>query len=112
MGGEKAAMPGRIDNRTNPNWAGGPQYGTAHLQPVEPTLFESLVERFQIPKEEWPTSDIVRLWVQQHARQRYVPEWLLDAFGIVIGEIDVVLDGRANSRSCTAAGLAQLEGLR
>jgi len=91
-----------MDNHTNPNWAGGPQYGTAHLQPIEPTLFETLIERLQIPREEWATSATVRLWVQANARRRYVPEWLLNALGIEIGEIDVALDGRANGRAARA----------
>ena len=54
-----------------------PQVPPAHL-----TRFEAYVRRYRISEAEWSDSPKLRAWCKLNANRRYVPEWLLNAWGI------------------------------
>jgi hypothetical protein len=76
------ALPGIKRGRGNPNWGKPPQ----HL-PVLPTEFEVQVERLQLTRAEYLTSNELRRWCERNRNRCYVPEWLLSAWGLTVEEI-------------------------
>ena len=65
----------------NPNW-GKPEV----LGLVIPTLteFERTVTRFKLSPHEYVTSSPLREWAEQNRNSRYVPEYLLKAWGLEV----------------------------
>jgi len=63
--------------RGNPNW-GKP------LPPVPagPTEFESMAKRLRLTPEMYAASSTLRSWCHRNRNQCYVPEWLLEEWGI------------------------------
>jgi hypothetical protein len=51
---------------------------------VELTEFEKLAARLNIPEGEWEKSEALRRFARKHASHRYVPESLLDKWGITV----------------------------
>jgi len=72
--------------RGNPNW-GRPQPRRAL-----PTEFEIEVKRLGLSKREYVSSAELRLWCKRHRNHFYVPEWLLDAWGM---EVEATFSGVA-----------------
>ena len=68
--------------RGNPNWS------KPHKPlPVLPTEFEEQVERLQLTRAEYVTSNELRRWCERNRNRCYVPEWLLSAWGLTVEEI-------------------------
>jgi hypothetical protein len=65
--------------RGNPNW-GRPIL----FPPVLPTEFELQVRRLRLTKPMYVRSAELRRWCEQNRNRVYVPEWLLEAWGIVV----------------------------
>jgi hypothetical protein len=63
--------------RGNPNW-GQLRQGP----PSVPTEFEMQVKRLGLTKSEYMASDELRRWCQRNRNRVYVPEWLLEAWGM------------------------------
>jgi hypothetical protein len=57
---------------------------------VMPTYFELEVERLGIANtpEAWPHSKPLRQFAKQQRRRRYIPEWLLLAWGLELSHRD------------------------
>jgi hypothetical protein len=73
------------------NWASG-----AFIErempapPPVPTQFEITVHRLQLDNAPhlWPYDAALRAWVKANKNQRYVPEELLDAWGMHVHGLD------------------------
>jgi hypothetical protein len=50
--------------------------------PVTPTSFEEMVRRLKLSEKEYRSSIPLREWAQEHKDSKYVPQHLLDAWGI------------------------------
>jgi hypothetical protein len=50
--------------------------------PVTPTSFEEMVRRLKLSEKEYRSSIPLREWAQKHKDSKYVPQKLLDAWGI------------------------------
>ena len=73
--------------RGNPNW-GKPLGPLPALQ----TEFEMQVERLGLTKAHFIASAPLRLWCKRNRNRCYVPEWLLEAWGI---KVDAIFSGAA-----------------
>ena len=76
------ALTGTKRGRGNPNW-GKP------IPPI-PTLlteFELQVERLGLSKAEYVKSPKLRHWCKHNRNRCYVPEWLLEAWGLTVDSI-------------------------
>ena len=73
--------------RGNPNWGLPPQ-----PFPALPTEFEMQVKRIGLTKPEYLASTELRLWCERNRNRVYVPEWLLEAWGI---EVESIFSGVA-----------------
>ena len=65
--------------RGNPNWCSG--------QPFRPTLateFEERVRQLGLTKHLYTESAQLRDWCERNRNRCYIPEWLLDAWGIAV----------------------------
>jgi hypothetical protein len=70
--------------RGNPNW-GNP--GRMRLIPNKPTEFDFEIDRLGLSDERfWEFSKSLKSWVRQHRNFRYVPEWLLDRWGLEVSD--------------------------
>ena len=78
---------GTKHRRGNPNWGKPPQ-----CPPALPTEFEMQVKRLGLTKPEYVTSYELRLWCGRNRNRVYVPEWLLQAWGI---EVESIFSGVA-----------------
>jgi hypothetical protein len=65
--------------KSNSNW-GKPSGG---IIPVTPTSFEEMVTRLNLSKEECRGSIPLKEWAKKHKDSKYVPQDLLEAWGIV-----------------------------
>jgi hypothetical protein len=67
----------KLRNKGNPNWgkAGGDI-------PKTPTSFEEMVRRLKLSEKEYQTSIPLKEWAQKHKDSKYVPQDLLEAWGI------------------------------
>ena len=51
------------------------------------TEFEQQVERLGLTKTQYAHSGPLRLWCQRNRNRVYVPEWLLDEWGMTVESI-------------------------
>ena len=65
--------------RGNPNW-GRPM----RPAPALATEFEMQVRQLQLTPETYVFSDRLRIWCERNRNQCYVPEWLLEEWGITV----------------------------
>lgn len=71
--------------RGNPNW--GRWQPGIKLYPQYPTEFEMLCKKLRLDPEslnQLAASEAMRKWVYKHANKKYIPEGLLDRFGIIV----------------------------
>jgi hypothetical protein len=80
-------LPGTKRGRGNPNW-GKPLL----VLPVLPTQFEMQVERLGLSKAQYTASPQLRRRCEHNRNRCYVPEWLLNAWGI---EVEAIFSGVA-----------------
>jgi hypothetical protein len=73
------ALPGTRRRRGNPNWGRPP----ARL-PVLLTEFEVQVERLGLTKAQYVASTQLRRWCERNRNRCYVPEWLLEEWGLTV----------------------------
>ena len=69
----------RTRKRGNPNWG----------RPVPPapalaTEFELQARRLHLAPEKYASSRELRLWCEQNRNRVYIPEWLLEEWGIAV----------------------------
>jgi hypothetical protein len=72
-------LPAATRKRGNSNW-GRP----IPFIPALPTEFELQVRRLQLPAEMYTSSRELRAWCEQNRNRCYVPEWLLEEWGITV----------------------------
>jgi hypothetical protein len=73
------ALPTTIRKRGNPNW-GRP----IPAVPALPTEFELRIRQLQLRAEMYTSSRDLRAWCEQNRNRLYVPEWLLEEWGIIV----------------------------
>ena len=73
------ALPATIRKRGNPNW-GRP----FRAVPALPTEFELRIRQLQLTAEMYTSSCDLRAWCEQNRNRLYVPEWLLEEWGITV----------------------------
>ncbi len=73
------ALPATIRKRGNPNW-GRP----IPLAPALATEFELRVRQLQLTAETYTSSRELRAWCEQNRNRVYIPEWLLEEWGITV----------------------------
>jgi hypothetical protein len=81
------ALPATTRKRGNPNW-GRPISPLLAL----PTEFEMEVRQLQLMAEMYTSSVELRTWCEQNRNRVYIPEWLLEEWGITV---DAALNGVA-----------------
>ena len=78
MGVSSGAMA-TTSKRGNPNWGkAGPS------PPALPTEFELEAERLGLTKKMYVRSAKLRDWCERNKNRIYIPEWLLETWGIVV----------------------------
>jgi hypothetical protein len=80
-------LPDAKRKRGNPNW-GRPILPLLDL----PTEFEIRVRQLQLTTETYTFSRELRAWCKQNRNRVYIPEWLLEEWGITV---DAALTGVA-----------------
>ena len=70
------AMP----RRGNPNW------GKPIVVPAFPTEFDAQVEHLCLTKAEYVGSIALKRWCELNRNRVYIPEWLLDAWKLEVGD--------------------------
>ena len=78
------ALPGAKRKRGNPNWC-QPQPLAAF--PVLSTEFERHVKRMGLTKPEYISSAELKRWCERNRNRVYVPEWLLEEWGLQVESI-------------------------
>jgi hypothetical protein len=68
--------------RGNPNWGNPPQ-----SLPTLLTEFEMQVERLRLKNAEYVASIELRRWCARNRNRCYVPEWLLEEWGMTVESI-------------------------
>ena len=86
--------------RGNPNWGKAGLRADLQIVPAL-TAFELLAEG--IPEADWPQSPKLRQFARRYHNQRYVPEYLLEFWGIAVlddfsGLVGARLPGCAEGR--------------
>ena len=81
------ALTGGRRRRGNPNWGQPPQ----PLRAL-PTEFEILVKRLGLTKLEYISSAELKRWCEHNRNRVYIPEWLLEAWGI---QVEAIFSGVA-----------------
>ena len=81
------ALPTTTRKRGNPNWG----------RPIAPLLallteFEMRVRQLQLMAEMYTSSVELRTWCEQNRNRVYIPDWLLEEWGITV---DAALSGVA-----------------
>jgi len=76
---KRFVRPGTRPKRGNPNWG----------KPLEPiiattTEFELQARRLGLTKQGYTASEQLRAWCERNKNRCYIPEWLLDEWGITI----------------------------
>jgi len=72
-------LPPSTRKRGNPNW-GRP----IPAVPALPTEFELRVRQLQLTAGMYTSSAELRAWCEQNRNRCYVPEWLLEEWGITV----------------------------
>lgn len=67
----------------NPNW-GQPMNLTQKYGSANVCAFDKLTEQLQLQPEQYAQSSALRAWVKTNRNRRYVPEWLLLAWGLEV----------------------------
>ena len=80
-------LPATTRKRGNPNW-GRPIPPLLAL----PTEFEMRVKQLQLTARMYTSSRELRAWCEQNRNRVYIPEWLLEEWGITV---DATLSGVA-----------------
>ena len=80
-------LPGTKRGRGNPNW-GKP----LPALPVILTEFETQVKRLGLSRAQYVASEPLRRWCERNRNRCYVPEWLLEAWGLTV---EVIFTGAA-----------------
>lgn len=65
----------------NPKWASGLPITLGRAVPTE---FEEQVRLLGLTKQTCATSAELRVWCERNRNRCYIPEWLLDAWGILV----------------------------
>jgi hypothetical protein len=73
--------------RGNPNWG----HPVAPLRAL-PTEFEMRVRQLQLTAGMYTSSAELRAWCEQNRNRLYIPEWLLEEWGITV---DLTFDAAA-----------------
>jgi hypothetical protein len=73
------ALPATTRKRGNPTW-GRPISPLLAL----PTEFEMRVRQLQLMAEMYTSSVELRTWCEQNRNRVYIPEWLLEEWGITV----------------------------
>jgi hypothetical protein len=68
----------KLRKKGNPNWG-----KTCGDIPNVPTSFEEMARRLRLSKEEYRSSIPLKEWAKKHKDSKYVPQDLLEAWGIV-----------------------------
>ena len=64
---------------------GNPDWGRPHsFIPVLPTEFEKEVQRIHLAIEAYASSPQLKRWCELNCNRVYVPEWLLEEWGITV----------------------------
>jgi hypothetical protein len=67
-----------LRSKGNPNW------GKTYIDiPITPTSFEEIVRQLKLSENEYQNSIPLKEWAQKHKDSKYVPQDLLEAWGIV-----------------------------
>ena len=74
-----AVLPVMLRKRGNPNW-GRPM----PPMPVLATEFEMQVRRLRLTQQTYTCSVELRIWCERNKNRIYIPEWLLEAWGITV----------------------------
>jgi hypothetical protein len=70
-----------LRNKSNPNW--GKAGGDIPIPiPITPSSFEEMVRRLKLSEKEYRSSTALKQWAQKHKDSKYVPQDLLEAWGI------------------------------
>ena len=69
----------KLRSKGNPNW--GKPCGDI---PNTPTSFEEMVRQLKLSEKEYRSSIPLKEWAQKHKDSKYVPQDLLEAWGIVV----------------------------
>jgi len=69
----------KLRNKGNPNWG----KATGGI-PNMPTSFEAMVRQLKLSEEDYRSSIPLKEWAQKHKDSKYVPQDLLEAWGIVV----------------------------
>jgi hypothetical protein len=69
-----------LHRRGNPNWGKAALSAHPHIA----TQFENEVRRLGLTKDTCVASVELRSWCERNRNQRYVPEWLLEIWGIEV----------------------------
>ena len=75
----RPAAPVPTRKRGNPDW-GKP----IPLSPALTTEFEMQVNQLRLTPEMYVYSEELRAWCERNRNRVYIPEWLLDAWDIVV----------------------------
>jgi len=75
-------LQGAKRGRGNPNWG-----KFSRPLPVVLTEFEVQVKRLGLSRDQYVTSAKLRSWCERNRNRCYVPEWLLDEWGIIVESI-------------------------
>ncbi len=75
------ALPVMKHKRGNPNWG----------RPIPPvrafaTEFELQVRQLQLTRRMYTSSRELRAWCEQNRNRLYIPEWLLEEWGITVDQ--------------------------
>jgi hypothetical protein len=73
------ALPATTRKRGNPNW-GRP----IPFAPALATQFELRVRQLQLTARMYTSSRELRAWCEQNRNRLYIPEWLLEEWGITV----------------------------
>jgi hypothetical protein len=73
------ALPAATRKRGNPNW-GRP----IPFAPALPTEFELRARQLQLTAGIYTSSAELRAWCKQNRNRVYIPEWLLEEWGIAV----------------------------
>jgi hypothetical protein len=69
----------KLRSKGNPNW------GKAGANiPNTPTSFDEMVRRLKLSEQEYLSSIPLKKWAQQNKDSKYVPQELLEAWGLEV----------------------------